>query len=715
MTSGTGDHDRPSGPPGAVESAPRGTEPVPGDHGHGGTPQAGPVTDVFVSYASTDAAVANAVVSALERRGLQCWIAPRDVVPGSLYADGIVRAINGARVFVLLLSEHAIASGHVGKEVERASSKRRPIIALRTDQGALTPAFEYFLSESQWIDLGPGGVDAAAGRLVDAVRRYLDGPVPTDNRSTTGSTGASAEQHPAAGRGGAAGAAKPGPTRLMVGAFAVVALALAGMIVDKFWWSQRIVTATQATPGTPAATVVAPTQAAAAISPKSVAVLPFIDLSEKKDQEYFSDGLAEELIDLLAKIPELKVTARTSSFSFRGRAVTVGEIGQALKVAHVLEGSVRKAGHTVRITAQLVRVDDGFHLWSETYDRDLKDVFKVQDDIARVVADKLKLTLFGAVPAAPTRTANADVHNLYLQARYYAEAETATGLAKAVETFQRAIDLDPGYAPAWAGLSWSTFRQLANGQIPARQGLEKSRAAAMRAIALDPRLADGYDDLSLVQVSAEHDWAGGRASLNEALRADPANVHALFGMAHLTRVTGSVQDAIPLFRQVLERDPLNLLNRRYFARVLYYAGQLDEAEATVRQVLEANPSFPAAHYELGRILLARGQAAAAMTEFEAEKTEGWREFGLPLGYHALGRTAEADAALRDLVAHSAGSEYQVGETYAVFGDATQAFDWLNRAVDADPGIQWLRGDPLLKGITADPRYAALLKRLNLPR
>ena len=708
MTSGTGDHDRTHGRASGGDGAPHGPEPMPADHRHGDTPHAGPVADVFVSYASTDAAVANAVVSALERHGLQCWIAPRDVVPGSLYADGIVRAINGAKVFVLVLSEHAIASGHVGKEVERASSKGRPIIALRTDQGALTPAFEYFLSESQWIDLGPGGVDAAAARLVDAARRYLDGPASTDTRSASGPTGPPPAQYAAAGRGAVAGPVQSGPNRVVVGALAIVALALAGMLVDKFLWSRRI------PPAVPMAAVVPPAPVPAAISAKSVAVLPFIDLSEKKDQGYFSDGLAEELIDLLAKIPDLKVTARTSSFSFRGRAVTVGEIGQALKVAHVLEGSVRKAGHTVRITAQLVRVDDGFHLWSETYDRDLKDVFKVQDDIARVVADKLKLTLLAAVPAAQTRTANAEVHNLYLQARYFGAADTAPGLAKSVETFQRAIDLDPGYAPAWAGLSWSTFRQLANGQIPARQGLEKARAAAQKAIALDPRLPDGYEALALVQVSAEHDWAGGRASLNEALRADPSNVRALFGMAHLTRVTGSVQDAIPLFRQVLERDPLHLLNRRYFARVLYYAGQLDEAEATVRQVLAMNPSFPAAHYELGRILLARGQAAAAMTEFEAEKTEGWREFGLPLGYHALGRTAEADAALRDLVAHSAGSEYQVGETYAFFGDATQAFDWLNRAVDADPGIQWLRGDPLLKGITADPRYAALLKRLNLP-
>jgi serine/threonine-protein kinase len=284
-----------------------------------------------------------------------------------------------------------------------------------------------------------------------------------------------------------------------------------------------------------------------------------------------------------------------------------------------------------------------------------------------------------------------------------------------VATFQQAVDLDPGYAPAWASLGYSTFRQLANGQIPAKQGFERARAAAQKAIALDPALADGYHTLALVQVSAEHDWAGARASIDQALRVDPENGGALAARAHLARIVGDVHDAVPLFRHVLERDPLNLLERRYFARVLYYAGELDEAQATVRRVLEMNPSFPAAHYELGRILLARGQVGAAVAEFEAEKTEGWREFGLPLGYHAQGRTTDAAKALQELVSRSAGSEYQVGETYAFFGDATRAFEWLNRAVDVDPGIQWLRADPLLQGITGDPRYAALLTRLNLHR
>jgi TolB-like protein len=256
----------------------------------GGTPTA------FISHASQDAAVANSLVEVLEQQGVRCWIAPRDVIPGSLYADGIVRAINGASVFVLVLSAHAVGSAHVGKEIERASSKRRPIIAVHTDSARLTPAFEYFLSESQWIELAPGDTDTAAAKLVAAVRRHLD------------------------------------PST-----------------------AQRASVGTAATP---------------AIPEKSVAVLPFVNMSEDRDNEHFSDGLAEELINLLTKIPDLRIPARTSSFFFKGKQTTVTDIAKALGVAYVMEGSVRKSGNRLRITVQLIRADNGYHVWSETYDRE---------------------------------------------------------------------------------------------------------------------------------------------------------------------------------------------------------------------------------------------------------------------------------------------------------------------------------------------------------
>ena len=476
-------------------------------------------------------------------------------------------------------------------------------------------------------------------------------------------------------------------------------------MVDKFWLSKQAASERAAAAVTPAA---------AAVSDKSVAVLPFVDMSEKKDQAYFSDGLAEELIDMLAKVPDLRVPARTSSFYFKEQHATIAEIAKALNVAHILEGSVRRSGNTVRVTVQLIRADNGYHLWSETYDRDLQDVFKVQDDISRTVVEKLKLTLGNAVPSTPPRTVNPEVHNLYLQGRYFLQHDSLGDLEKAVGFFERAIAIDPTYAQAWSGLGNTVFRQVANGNIPVLPGLEKANMAARKAIELDPTLAEPYQVVSQVKMTGSHDWAGARAAIDKALQLDPNNVIALIADAHLTRTVGNAGDALAKFRQTLDRDPLNLLNRRYFARVLFFAGRLDEAEATVRQVLEMSPSFPAAHYELGRILLAKGQVAAAVSEFEAEMSPGWRQFGLPLGYHAQQRTSDANAALAALLADSAGSEFQVAETYAYFGNSGKAFYWLDRAIDHDPGIQWLRGDPLFKGITADPRYAALLRKLNLP-
>jgi len=273
---------------------------------------------VFISYASPDAAVAQTVCSALETAGFPCWIAPRDVVPGTLYADGIIRAITDSTILVVILSKHAVASAHVGKELERASSKRHPIIALRTDTTPLTPAFEYFLSESQWIDAAASGADAATAKLVAAVRLHL---VPGSSRSLHPSPEA-----PAIGR-------KAAPLRRSwVIAAAVIAVTLVALLAGKFWLAKHT-------------TVEQPTTVATnVISDKSIAVLPFADMSEKKDQEYFADGMAEEIIDRLAKASDLHVPGRTSSFYFKGKPTKIPDIARELGVANVLEGSVRRSG-----------------------------------------------------------------------------------------------------------------------------------------------------------------------------------------------------------------------------------------------------------------------------------------------------------------------------------------------------------------------------------
>jgi TolB-like protein len=329
---------------------------------------------VFVSYASQDAAVANALVVNLEQHGIKCWIAPRDVTPGSQYADEIVRAINDTKVLVLVLSENALVSPHVGRELERAASKQRRIIVLRTDAAPLTRSFEYFLSESQWIDVAALGVPAALTKLTQSVGQRLA-------PSSWVSPGLGTDVMDPADR-------KRKPSyltikRVVAAAVILIVAALVVGVMVRYWPSKQ---------RGPQAPVVA------AISDKSIAVLPFVDMSERKDQEYFADGMAEEIIDLLVKVPGLKVIGRTSSFQFKGQSQDLRTIGTQLGAAYVLEGSVRKSGDRLRVTAQLINSKDGAHLWSQTYDRDLSDVLKMQDEIAASLVRALQIEVSSTRP-----------------------------------------------------------------------------------------------------------------------------------------------------------------------------------------------------------------------------------------------------------------------------------------------------------------------------
>jgi adenylate cyclase len=263
-------------------------------------------------------------------------------------------------------------------------------------------------------------------------------------------------------------------------------------------------------------------------------VLPFVNMSDDKSQEYFSDGLAEELLNDLAKIPGLRVAARTSSFQFKGKTEDLRTVGEKLNVSTLLEGSVRKEGDRVRITAQLIKASDGFHLWSETYDRELKDVFAVQDDIARAVAGSLKVALLGGTTAAAsTQAKNPEAYNAYLQGRYFVERLDREDVEKALGYFEKAIQLDPSYAPAWTGLADVRIGQANRGYLPAEEGYRKAREAAERALALDPNLAEAHAAMGWIKASYEWDWAGADASYQRALALEPGNATVVRGAAAL--------------------------------------------------------------------------------------------------------------------------------------------------------------------------------------
>jgi TolB-like protein/Tfp pilus assembly protein PilF len=620
-----------------------------------------PSRAVFLSYASEDSEAARRICDALRQAGVEVWFDRRELRGGDAWDQRIRREIHDCALFVPVISANTQArlEGYFRREWKLAIA--------RTHDMADEKAF-----------LLPVVIDAT---------NPLQAAVPEPFRAVHW-------------------------TRLPAGE---VTPGFVERVAQLLAAGEQGSLASPGLAPTAAPALRAVTSAAVPVPEQSVAVLPFVNMSADKEQEYFSDGLAEEMINLLARIPQLRVPARTSSFSFRGRAVTAGEIGRALMVAHVLEGSVRKAGNRLRISVQLVRSDNGYQLWSETFDRTLDDIFQIQDEIARAVVDKLRLTLLASVPKASTATMSAEAHNLYLQGQYFSGREARADLDRAVDCYRRALALDPGYARAWAGLSVGYFRQVANGYVALDQGYALVRTAAERAIALDPTLGDAYSSLVVVLVNVDHDWRGSVVQLERARTLDPGNPLLLMTTAVVVRAMGDTEEAVALLQQALDRDPLNLLARRYFARTLYYAGRLADAETEVRRVLALNPEYPAARYELGRILLAQGAVNDAVAAFEAESAGAWRVFGLPLGYHAQGREADALAAIAAMLREPAGSEFQIAEAYAWIGDVDQAFRWLEAAAaHRDPGVLWLRGDPLLKGLIHDARYAALLGALNLP-
>jgi adenylate cyclase len=659
---------------------------------------------VFISYASADVAVADALVATLEDHEVACWIAPRDVKAGALYAEAIVRAISDAKALVLVLSANSVASAHVGKEVERASSKRRPVIALRIDDAPLSPALEYFLGESHWVDARAGGMERAVTKLIAAIRqpeRVALGISPTSN------PGASADS--------AAGAYPKSGARILIAAgLAVLAVALAVLLGAKLGVLKP--GTRENLTGAVASTALVRTPGAPGIPEESVAVLPFVDMSEKHDQEYFSDGLSEELIDMLAKIPDLRVPARTSSFYFKGKQATIPEIAKALSVSHVLEGSVRKSGSALRITAQLIRADNGYHLWSETYDRKVDDIFKTQDDIAGAVVEALRVSL-SAGHLATKQTTTSEVYLLYMKGRYLNGLGSLAEEREAVESLRRAVSLDSSYAPAWLELATAYVNLSGYFDLEPSQHMPLGREAARKAITLNPDDAAAHYLLATILVSFDHDWYGALSEIDAANRADPN----LTEPAEIVWVQGCnagpchekfIQD----ISRDIERDPLNVnaLGDRAYAH--YYAGELPAAEADARHVIAISPGHVEGSYALARILMARRKLDEATRILDAMPDSLYKRQGLALAYFYQGQKARADAALADLLAKdSEDGCFQIAELYGVRGDSQAAIDWLERDYDRRMyGILDIKVDPLFRSFTHDPRYIALVHKFAPP-
>src|SRR5215831_4619486 len=450
---------------------------------------------------------------------------------------------------------------------------------------------------------------------------------------------------------------------------------------------------------------------------KSIAVLPLLNESGDPKDEYFSDGLSEELIAALAQISGLRVIGRSSSFRFKDRKEEPKAIGEKLGVGTLLDGTVRKQGDRVRIVAELVNAADGIQLWTRTFDRQLKDIFAVQEEIARAVAESLKVTLLGgdARSVQGSAPSNVEAHNAYLQAHFYLVRRNVEDFRKAIGYYDQAIQLDPDYALAYAerGEAWMILGDL-TGQRPT--AYPKARSDAEKAVAIAPELAEARAALGFVRCFVDWKFEDGLRELKRAIELSPANPTANDLLARVIVYMRRFDEAERQARQAVELDPLSTVTQGNLARVLFYAGKLDEADAAARKAAELQPTGAGTHRWQAIIAAQRGDGEAALREAQQEPDPGFRRFELAVAHLARGDHARADAALADLIVNGRrGLAYQIAEVYALRGEKDKAFEWLQTAFDdRDAGMLGLSVDPLLRGLRDDPRYKNLLAKLGLP-
>lgn len=452
----------------------------------------------------------------------------------------------------------------------------------------------------------------------------------------------------------------------------------------------------------------------------SIAVLPFADISPTRDQEYFSDGITEQLISELAKVPGLKVVGRSSAFQFKGKNEDLREIGRKLDVANVLEGSVRREGSHVRITAELIKTEDGFQLWSQTYDREIKDIFEVQDEIARSATRALQPKLLGSkyqpIPSNLQNT-NSEAYQAYLRAKYFiGRGRSKEDLEKALAYTDTAIKLDDKYAPAWALRAWLQNTMAEAELIDAAQGYREARNDADRAIALEPDSAAAYLALATNQLDYDWDWDAANGFVTKAAVLEPGSIEVLRVRSNLFWVLGDLYQSIKLREQIVALDPLRVDSFLDLTYLLYLAGRYQEAYEALQKGLDLNPQTAFAHFHMALIFLGEGMPQQALAVSEKEQSDWAKLTAQAMANHALGREQDSNAALTQLIAaHQTDSAFQIAEVYGFCGESDKAFQWLQRAYEQrDPGLAVIKTDPLLRGLHHDERYAELLKKMRLP-
>lgn len=448
---------------------------------------------------------------------------------------------------------------------------------------------------------------------------------------------------------------------------------------------------------------------------KSIAVLAFKDMSPEQDQEYFSDGISEELLNLLAKIPELRVISRTSSFSYKGKNETLETIGRELNVTHILEGSVRKSGNKLRITTQLIKVADGSHLWSETFDRNMEDIFKIQDEIAEVVIKQLKIKLLGDIKK--TKEVDPEAYSLYLQANYFYQQSSDEEIIKAEETVRQSLTIDSTYAPSWNLLSKIIRESAFNlSQLPFKTGLELAIAAAQKAIDIDNKYAPAYAMLSVIYLT-DLNFESARENITKAMMLDGGNAYVVSSAALNAGYSGRIEEALELYHKSIQLDPLRYRIYLNLGIGYYWLNRLDEAYDAVQKYMFYSPNAAIHHSVNSKILIGQGKYEEALKEAEKETNEFYNLYARNLALFALEKHIEADSLLIQIIDTYGKTHWSnIAEIYAFRGEIDNAFKWLNISFEqSDNNLIEAVNEPTFNNLHNDPRWQILLTKMKLPK
>jgi len=660
-----------------------------------------PSRAVFLSYASQDADAAQKICEALRAAGIEVWFDKSELRGGDAWDQSIRRQIKNCALFIPVVSRHT----H-----DRAEGYFRLEWKLAVDRSYLITATKAFLlpvaiddtpeddeqvpdrfRELQWTRLPAGDTSPA---FAERVQRLLSGEtVPLRGRSRSAGSAAV---------GGAP--TSRGVIRWRTGvSYAVIAVAL--VLTLGYLGFER---SKGARPNVPNAA--------------SIAVLPLANESGDANQQYFSDGISEDLITALGQFPGLKVIGRSSAFQFRDSKEDSRSIGTKLGVAYLLEGSVRKSGDMIRVSAELIDTADGSMQWSQRYDRAFKDLFALQDEITHAVAEALKTKLLRGEHAADQSerppSGSLDAYNAMLEGRFYALRDTQADYRRAIEFFAQATAIDPHYAFAWSKLS-EAWCDLGGGYLegaPAQEAYAKAREAVNRALELSPDLASAHVAHGYLLLTADFDWHGAEAEYHRALTLSPNDGLAKFNLGLVLATFGEVDRAIELTRQALATEPLQSTSYTWLATYLSGVHRLDEAERAIRRAIELQPTTTGYHAVLAIIEIQRGNAQAALAAAQQEPPGDWHDSSLALALQIGTDRAAADAALKTLVDKDAGvGPFQIAEVYALRDDATATFEWLDRAwSNRDSGVQNLLFDPFILRYKDDPRFSAFCRKVGLP-